>query len=131
MKELPEGELWGYPYSEANYPMAAFHFAGDGESEGFTLCFEDRDECVGLNRYYKRQFIEENECRYLSLTMRISPAEFDNLFHFVEGKPSIRSAFVLNINGVAHRYRLHAIERYNPSTGEARCKFAQIETEYV
>ena len=131
MKELPEGELWGYPYSEANYPMAAFHYAGDDSDEGFTLCFEDRDDCVGLNGYYKRQFAEENGCRYLSLTMRISPEEFDYLFHFVEGKPSIRSVFVLKINGVAQRYRLHAIERYNPSTGEARCTFAQIETEYV
>ena len=131
MKELPEGELWGYPYSEANYPMAAFHYAGDDSDEGFTLCFEDRDDCVGLNGYYKRQFAEENGCRYLSLTMRILPEEFDYLFHFVEGKPSIRSAFVLKINGVAQRYRLHAIERYNPSTGEARCTFAQIETEYV
>ena len=50
---LPAGERWGYPSGLAEYPLAAFHFPGDAATEGFTLCFEDRDGIRGLveNRY--------------------------------------------------------------------------------
>ena len=49
MHPLPVAERWGYPSGQAEYPLAAFHFAGDGAAEGFTLCFEDRDGVRGLH----------------------------------------------------------------------------------
>ena len=48
MHPLPAGERWGYPSGRAEYPLAAFHLAGE---EGFTLCFEDRDGHRGVGRH--------------------------------------------------------------------------------
>ncbi len=126
MAPLAEGEQWSSPYGGSGYPLAAFHYAGGDEGENFTLCFEDRDGCVGLHSFYDGQFAEEAELRRVSLAMYIPPEKFDNLFHFVEGEASIRSTFILNIRGVEQPYRLDAIEEYNPSTGIARCRFAGI-----
>lgn len=128
---LAEGERWGYPYSGTDYPLAAFHYAGGEGVEGFTLCFEDRDGCVGLHSFYDREFAEQASLRGVSLTMNIRPDEFAHLFHFVEGEASIRSLFALTIQGVTSHYRLHAIEEYNPSTGRARCRFAQVKSSEV
>lgn len=129
MVPLDEHERWGYPYSGAEYPLAAFHYAGGDDCEGFTLGFEDRDGCQGLHRFYDKQFSEEATLHRVSLSMHISAEEFGHLFHFIEGKPSIRSAFALKIRGMKHLYRLHAIERYDISTGVAQCVFAQIEAQ--
>lgn len=126
MASLAEGERWAYPYGGGNYPLAAFHFAGDENNEAFSLCFENRDGCVGLHSYYDRQFAEQAELHKVSLTMHLSPEDYDHLFHFVEGAPSLRSTFALCIQGIIRHYRLHAIEEYNPATGVARCLFAQI-----
>ena len=127
MSPLAEGERWGYPDSGGEYPLAAFHHAEDDNSEAFTLCFEDRDGCKGLHSFYDREFEEEATLCSVLLTLHIRPDEFENLFHFVEGEPSIRSVFVLKIRGVATPYRLDTIEEYNPATGMARCRFAQIK----
>lgn len=126
MVPLAEGERWGYPDSGAEYPLAAFHHAGEDGSEEFSLCFEDRDGCVGLHSYYDREFAEEATMRSVTLTLRIRPDEFDHLFHFVDGEASILSTFALKIRGVTKRYRLQSIEEYNLATGVARCRFAQI-----
>ncbi len=123
-------ERWGFPYCEGNYPLAAFHFAGDSRREGFTLCFEDRDGVRGLHSYYDRMFAEEAECRRVSVSIRISPEEFEHLFHFVDGAPSIRSIFELRLNGVTARYSLYAIEGYDPSKSSVRCLFSQISPRY-
>ena len=49
---LHDGERWGYPFNRDEYPLAAFHFAGDADSAAFTLCFEDRDGAEGLHTRY-------------------------------------------------------------------------------
>ena len=59
---LPAGERWGYPSGLAEYPLAAFHFTGDAATEGFTLCFEDRDGIRGLHHRYDRQASQEATC---------------------------------------------------------------------
>ena len=131
MHPLAEGERWGYPYSEAEYPLAAFHFAGDECLDGFTLCFENRDGSKGLHSFYDQQFAEDAECRKVTLSMRILPDEFVNLFHFVDGQPSIRSIFVLKINGLPQCYRLHSVEEYDALKQTARCSFVQMNPYYV
>ena len=130
MHPLPDGERWGYPYSGQDYPLAAFHFAGDEHREGFSLCFEDRDGCKGLHAYYDRQFAEEMTGRKLSVSMHVFPDEYSNLFRVVEGAPSIRSTFMLKINGVEQMYRLHAIESYDAKRAMAKCVFSQIDPRY-
>ena len=59
MHPLPGDERWGYPSGRSEYPLAAFHFAGDDAAEGFTLCFEDRDGQQGLHRFYDGQVRRE------------------------------------------------------------------------
>ena len=130
MHPLPDSERWGYPYSGQDYPLAAFHFAGDEYRDGFSLCFEDRDGCEGLHTYYDRQFAEEAKGRKVSLSMQIYPDEYTNLFRMVDGAPSIRSAFALKINGVEQQYRLHSIESYDAERAIAKCVFTQITPRY-
>jgi hypothetical protein len=131
MHPLASGERWGYPYGGEDYPLAAFHFAGDEYLDGFTLCFENRDGREGLNSFYNQQFAEEAECRRVSLSMRILPDEFDNLFHFVDDQPSIRSTFILRINGLSQCYRLYSVEEYDALKQTARCVFVQMNPLYV
>ena len=126
LSPLANGERWGFPYGGDDYPLAAFHFAGNENESGFTLCFEDRDGVTGLHSYYDRQFAGEAQCRRVTLTLNLSAEDFAHLFHFVEGAASIRSTFALMVNGVDARYELYAIEEYNPATGSARCVFTQI-----
>ncbi len=126
MHPLAEGERWRYPYGGEDYPLAAFHFAGDEDLDGFSLCFENRDGCEGLHSFYERQFAEEAVGRKVTLTMHLLPDEYDGLFHFVEARPSIRSTFVLKINSSEHRYRLHSVEEYDAKRESARCVFVQI-----
>lgn len=130
MAPLAEGERWGYPYSDHDYPLAAFHFAGDDTRSGSTLCFEDRDGVTGLHSYYDRQFAEEARGRKVTLSLALSAEDFEHLFHFVEGAASIRSTFELKINGVKGRYRLCDIEGYDPAKSSVRCRFAQIVEPY-
>ena len=127
---LPANERWGFPYGGNDYPLAAFHFAGDEHLEGFTLCFEDRDGVTGLHSYYDRRFAEEARGHKLTLSIRMSAEDFDHLFHFVDGAASIRSTFVLNINGVKGRYTLSAIDGYDPSKSSVRCVFLQTASMY-
>lgn len=127
MAPLADGEQWNAPNSGSEYPLAAFHNAGNGSGDEFTLCFEDRDGCRGLHSFYDGQFAEEAALQRITLTMHIAPDKFEHLFHFVEGEASIRSVFVLKIQGVEHYCRLDAIEEYNPSNGMARCRFAKIQ----
>ncbi len=71
MHPLPDGQRWGYPLHAAEYPLAAFHFAGDATAEPFTLCFEDRDGAQGLHRYYDRQTTQEATRQRISLSLRL------------------------------------------------------------
>ena len=66
---LPAGERWGYPSGLAEYPLAAFHFTGDAATEGFTLCFEDRDGIRGLHHRYDRQAAQEATCEEIRATL--------------------------------------------------------------
>ena len=130
MAPLAEGERWGYPYSDHDYPLAAFHFAGDDRFGGSTLCFEDRDGVTGLHSYYDRQFAEESLGRKVTLSLALTAGDFEHLFHFVEGAASIRSTFELTINGVKGRYRLCNIEGYDPAKSSVRCRFTQMVAAY-
>lgn len=131
MVPLAEGERWGYPHSEADYPLAAFHFAGSESHEGFTLAFEDRDGCRGLHSFYDKRFAEEADGRVVTLTVALAPDEYRNLFNCIDGVASLRSTFVLKLGGVAAPYRLDAVEEYSPTKGVARCRFSQIGRAYA
>ncbi len=126
MHPLPDGQRWGYPLHAAEYPLAAFHFAGDATAEPFTLCFEDRDGAQGLHRYYDRQTTQEATRQRISLSLRLAPDEFAALLAPGTGAPDIRSVFLLDTGGDTVRATLHAVGDYDPAAGSVRCTFTRL-----
>lgn len=123
---LPAGERWGYPSDGAHYPLAAFHFAGDADTEGFTLCFEDRDGVPGLNRYYRRQAAREGSLERITLTLRVEPHEYEALFAPGTGEAGIRSVFRIETGQGTVRCTLAVIESYDPETCALRATFDRL-----
>ena len=105
---------------------AAFHFTGDAATEGFTLCFEDRDGIRGLHHRYDRQAAQEATCQRITLSLRLAPHEFESLFTPGTGMPDLRSVFRLDTGGEEIRATLHAIESYDPQAASARCTFTRL-----
>ena len=126
MHPLPGNERWGFPSAKAEYPLAAFHFAGDGAAESFTLCFEDRDRTQGLHRYYDRQAAQESAGQRITLSLRLAPHEFESLFTPGTGMPDLRSVFLLDTGEEPVRATLHAIGEYDPETASVRCTFTRL-----
>lgn len=123
---LPEGERWGYPSDAAEYPLAAFHFAGDAATEGFTLCFEDRDGVRGLNRFYARQATREGALERITLTLRVAPDEYEALFVPELGLPNIRSVFRIDTGQGVVRATLAAVESYDAEAHALRATFERL-----
>lgn len=120
---LPEPERWGYPSNGGGYPLAAFHFAGDATTAGFTLGFENRDGVQGLNRYYARQAAREGALERITLTLRVAPDEYEALFVPELGLPNIRSVFRIDTGQGVVRATLAAIEHYDAETHALRGTF--------
>lgn len=126
MHPLPAGERWGYPSQQEAYPLAAFHFAGDAQAEGFTLGFEDRDGIRGLNRFLERQLRTEGSLERITLSLRIAPHEFEALLTPGTGAPDIRSVFRIETGRGAVAATLHRIEAYDPEAASVRCTFTRL-----
>ena len=125
VRPLAQGEMWGAPYSKQMYPLAAFHFAGDERTDGFTLCFEDRDGHQGLHKFHERRLREQAEGLMLTLSLRLKPDEVASLTCCREGSASVRSLFRLDVDGRSSGalYSLRSIEGYDPSKPTVRCTF--------
>lgn len=126
MHPLPGNERWGFPSGRAEYPLAAFHFAGDDAAAGFTLCFEDRDGVQGLHRRYDRQVAQEAAGQRITLSLRLAPHELESLFTPGTGAPDLRSTFLLDTGQGTVRATLHAIEDYDPQAASIRCTFTRL-----
>ncbi len=124
LRDLPEGERWGYPSYGASYPAAAFHRAGE-----FTLCFEDRDGAAGLHRRYDAQWRTEGFRQAVSVTMAMDPAELTALLDYESDGPNIRSLFRLRIDGQTALYRLRSVDGYDTARRTAECVFFRIERD--
>lgn len=126
MHALPDGERWGAPSGAAAYPLAAFHFEGDALTEGFTLCFEDRDGIRGLHRFHDRQAGHEATGERIELSLRIAPDEYEALFAPGTGAADIRSVFRIDTGAGVVRATLAAIAPYDPDAASVRCTFDQL-----
>ena len=128
---LPDGELWGYPFSLPLYPFAAFHFTGDEYTVPFTLCFEDRDGLQGLHRYYDRQFAEDSQGLRVTLWMHLHPDDVAGIFcGHDNAHVSARSLFRLRIAGQQALYTLESIQGYDPAKTLTKCTFRKtIKTQ--
>ena len=126
MHPLPGDERWGYPSGRSEYPLAAFHFAGDDAAEGFTLCFEDRDGQQGLHRFYDGQVRREVSRERIILSLRLAPHEFEALLTPGTGAPDIRSVFRIDTGAGVVRAALHAVGDYDPAKASVRCTFNRL-----
>ena len=129
MHQLPAGERWGYPSGQDKYPLAAFHFAGDAVTDGFTLCFEDRDRLKGLHRYYDRQVQREATRERIDLALQLAPHEFEALFTPDMGVPDIRSVFRIDTGAGVVRAILHEVGSYDPENPSVRCTFERLNED--
>lgn len=120
LRQLPEGERWGFPANGRSYPFAAFH-----APEEFTLCFEDRDGVQGLHRHYDEQLREWSLRRRLRLTLKLSPLELQSLTEWESEEANVRSTFVLTLTGQRAKYHLEAVESYDVARGCAVCRFVR------
>lgn len=126
MKPLPGDQRWGYPSGEASYPLAAFHYPGEGSADGFTLCFEDREGQQGLHRYYDAQFERERLRQRITLWLHLMPHQVEQLFLCGGPTPDIRSVFLFRIGGEPIRCILNNIHGYDPSAAAVRCTFTRL-----
>ena len=122
LARLPSGQTWTQT-GGAQYPLAAFHFAGDELNEGFTLCFEDRDGLTGLHRHYDGMLAAEAARQTLVCDIRLEPSEYADLFDLESGGADIRSTFRLRAGDESSLFTLRAVERYDPESRTARCRF--------
>ena len=120
MVALPEGEYWPSPSGYGAYPLAAFH----SEEMSASLCFDDRDGCRGLHRYYDAELAEATTRQMLECDVHILPHEYAALFD-PNSEVTLRSHFRLEACGQNSLFRLERIENYNPKTHVARCIFAR------
>ena len=104
-------------------PYAAFH----STEEGFTLCFENRDNITGLNSYYLSQQNFEQNSQLITLSIGLEAVEYTSLLSPEEGSPSLRDIFSLSIKGETFRCRLYRVESYDTQSRVARCTFFTID----
>lgn len=125
MSELPKGEYWMSPNGRDGYPLVTFH----SEERGATLCFDDRDGCRGLHRYYDTELRERAMRQRLECDIRLLPMEYASLFTPNEGGATVRSNFRLKACGQSSLFRLESIESYDVETKIARCVFVRRLTD--
>lgn len=122
VKQLPEGEMWPLSSGINYYPLATFH----DPDAGVSLCFEDRDGCSGLHRYYDKELQETYLGQTLTTNIALSPECYMKLFDPLSEEANIRSRFLLNIGSSSALFRLDEVVSYDAEKQVARCRFQRI-----
>ncbi len=104
-------------------PYASFH----SPEMNYTLCFEDRDQVQGLNRYYQSQCEGEQHSDLIKVTLKLNTFEYTNLFSPDNLNPSLRDIFSLSLKGETFRCRLYRVDSYDVEEQKARCTFLTID----
>lgn len=121
MQPLPKGELWPQGRGD-RYPLAAFHMPAMDE----TLCFDDRDGCKGLHRYFDNELREDTMRQWLTTDIVLHPEEYVALFDPASEGANIRSRFRLRTGGDSSLFRLDEIVAYDPERHVATCRFKRL-----
>ncbi len=122
MATLPSGQAWGWPWYRNSYPLAGFHIPQQA-----TLCFEDRDGCEGLHRFYDGSLRGLEQGRRVTLRLRLRPADIEALT--LAGGPlgDLRSVFLVAVGGERVACRLESVGGYDPAAGgNCKCTFLTI-----
>lgn len=120
---LPDDECWGFPSHTAEYPLAAFHFAGDELNDPFSLCFENRDGVEGLHTLYDKQWRRMASRQTITLSLRLSPSDIEALTIVGGASATVGSCFLFTIEGEQIICTLERIEAYDPTQKSTRCTF--------
>lgn len=123
METLPSGERWGWPSFGTEYPATAFH--SEGDPDGLTLCFEDRDGCLGLHRFWDRNIDMYNRGRSLEVWLRLEPSDVEPFIEPNRLRRDFRARFRLRINGETGYWRLEEICDYTPGAASTKCVFVK------
>lgn len=121
MQPLPKGELWPQGTGD-RYPLAAFHIPTMGE----TLCFDDREGCPGLHRYFDNELRESALRQLLTTEIALHPEEYVALYDPASEGANIRSRFRLRIGGDSSLFRLEEIVAYDAERHVATCRFQRL-----
>jgi hypothetical protein len=119
MKPLSTGEVWDWPGEGALYPKIAFH-APEG---GYTLCFEDRDGCVGLHSHYDRDVRIWNNSRRLTLWLALSPVDVESIAFPTGAGAGFNTLYRLDLDGEQGLYTLEEVCGYDPAASSTKCVF--------
>ena len=147
MKQLPQGESWGWPANGSSYPFLAFHYEGDsnpcaGENinslstygedvptlfgNGFSLCFEDRDGVAGIHRFWNENIRMLNESKRVELSLMLYPEDIEALVSPNSLKRDFRALYRFTLDGESAMFRLEEVCDYNPGAGGlTRCVFVK------
>jgi hypothetical protein len=129
MRQLREGESWGWPSYGNSYPMTAFHHTEPGFSDirrSITLCFEDRDGLHGLHRYYDSTIAACALGKRIEAYVRLYPEDVEAIMYPNRLKRDFRALFRLRIGGECALWRLEEICDYDPAKGEStKCVFVK------
>ena len=141
MAELPDSQKWGWPSYGTNYPFLAFHHTGENTSitgvddnnnpnelqndmtNGFSLCFDDRDDNEGLHRFYDKVFETYDKSKKVTAYICIKPEEIEALVNINSLARDFRALYRLSINGENALYRLEQVCDYDPTMPSAKCIF--------
>ncbi len=123
MAELPPDQNWGFPYNDREYPLAAFCFEADDYSAPFSLCFGDTVGVKGLHTYYDSDMERLSRRRRVTLSLRLSPSDFEALFTLGGEFADICSHFLFTLEGEKILCTLERIEGYDPAKESTRCTF--------
>ncbi|MCD8185523.1 MAG: hypothetical protein LUD68_03435 [Rikenellaceae bacterium] len=122
LKNLPDGETWGWPGYGRQYPLVMFHSAGE---DWYTLCFEDIGGQLGLKNYHLDRYRQINSGKKLTVYLHLRPGDLEQILHPNSLNRNFRGSFVFHIRGEKIRARLLEISGYRPdSTQSARCVFS-------
>lgn len=120
MKNLPAGEVWGWPGNTAQYPLAVF----SNPAEGVNLSFADVSRVQGMNRWWKKSIDFLSHGSRVQLYLGLKPHEIEPLVRPVASKRDFRARYRLTINGESAIYRLEEVADYNPASKRpTKCTF--------
>ena len=125
LKSLPAGETWPIPGDNDKYPLVAFH----SPDVGMTLCFEDRDGCVGLHSYHDSELRSRATRQVLTTDIYIRPEEYVALFDPESSGATLMSRFRLRFGGNSSLFHLEEVVSYDTTTYIAKCRFRRLLTD--
>lgn len=125
LRRLPNDERWQAYNDTGYYPFASFH----SPNADATLDFSDRDSLVGLHSYHDIELRECAERGTLICDIEMRVDEYMALLDPMSEGVNIRSRFRLSTEYGSSLFTLIDIEKYDPKSHVATCRFRRMLTD--